>query len=88
MCTVANSHKISISEHSKLLRYDALLIGKWLPTFWKRWMPPSRGFKFSKNGSHAGKIVIFHCKDNWFIKSLGMAMLCSGYDQGWNPYKS
>jgi hypothetical protein len=33
MCTVANSHKISISEHSKLLRYDTLLSGKWLPTF-------------------------------------------------------
>jgi len=51
-------------------------------------MPPSRGSKFSKNSSHAGKMVIFHIKDNWFIKSMGMVMLCSGYDQGWNQYKS
>jgi hypothetical protein len=65
-----------------------VLTGKWLPTFWKSLMPLSRQSKFSKNDSHAGKIVIFHIKDNWIIKSMGMVMLCSGYDKGWNQYKS
>jgi hypothetical protein len=51
-------------------------------------MPPSRESKLSKNGSHARKIVIFPIKDNWIIKSMGMVMLCSGYDEGWNKYKS